>query len=211
MNHAEFSTTMAQLTETYGERMYPPRRINQIREAVQNLTAEQWEDVVGQLIGSRVQAPMVPTIMEVAGPFFEANDRAEIARLDSQIGRFEECRWCTYRGTILAKVRPTEDMGETHTPAAFRCPYCSAWSVRRVSKKIPLWGIRWLETHWPQYGDGTLADPDDAPAPCQEPVPAERTEPAPDVPCNLPAVKQLLSKALANKKFPEYTQEELDL
>lgn len=214
MTHEEFSIGMDRLTETYGARNYPKERVNGIWKSVEHLPGYAWGEIIDTLICERSTPPMRNQILEAARPYLDDVQRAEFDKMMDQLRTWEACRWCKYTGLIRAK-HTDYDLGR-ESEAVFRCTYCRASSLRRLSRGILAWG---LQVGWsPIYANGDVPDPWDIPNPNQVAMPQPR-EHEPEPVAQPGRVHAILHGALAGKKIEtvpkdhdiDFDQIEIDL
>ncbi len=206
LSQADFTIQLLRLTETYGDKHYPPERARAIYEEVKDVPVESVEKIVTDLIADRQYPPMRDAFRAAAAGFKGWKQNPDLQRLYSS----SSCRWCGLSGFMFAtKTNPKISPGRY----AFRCPFCEAAEIKVLSTKIPQWSKKYVGEFWPQYSDGSAVLEEDAwqmPEEIKPSDPDQFIKPTEQTP---EEQKQKIQEILeqVKKEIPKETQTEFDL
>lgn len=88
MTDNEFSKQMVRLVNTYGKQAYPDERVKLLRRELGNMTGQEFELVVDQLISENDRPPMMPKIREAIAAVRERSWQREKAIYRADAERF---------------------------------------------------------------------------------------------------------------------------
>lgn len=149
MNKAEFNNHMSRLVEQYGDKIYSLERMNGIWKAVQDLTVQQWDRVVTDLIASCLQPPLLHKIKEACQGFYWQIEAAKQKALNELKATTPMCPRCGNTGLLRALKRGTI---YTYT---FKC-ICLIGS--KIEDKCNTWDNNFLREFEPDYIDPSYQD-----------------------------------------------------
>ena len=135
MTRSEFNNIMTELTDNFGEKIYPPARISIIWAAVQGLDGGEFRGILRHLVMNERFAPAPGKIISAC---YESLNRQMVAEKRKKLEELQasgtQCRWCGNCGTVSA--HPKDPRIKRGQPFAFRCD-CAAGDISGTA--LPVW------------------------------------------------------------------------
>jgi len=140
MNLNEFERQMDRLKSVYGDKAYPDERAELIWKEMRYLPVHQFEEIVGEMIASSAQAPMMGKFREAKQDLGRRHASEYEQRDNDWTDTQPDCHDCDKTGSIVATLNRNQ------TIYAFRCP-CPIGE--RKHPKLPKWGVHLFSEYTP--------------------------------------------------------------
>lgn len=115
MNRIEFSTNMDRITKTFGDKYYPPEKMNLIFKAMKDIGVEQFSRIVDDFVADAKGPPNRQAFVEARGGYSAIVDHKLKKEIEALKDKDPACSMCHNTGSIYAK-----EIGTFYT-CIFKC------------------------------------------------------------------------------------------
>ena len=137
---------MAELRDYFGDNAFPPKQSQILWQIFEPLAASEFRAVIQAVIEENARTPTIAAFRKAGGALIrDALKRRQQERTAELDAAPVKCRACQNTG-LMSALRRESPQHEV----SFRCPYCEAAKIRRLSHKIVLW-IDELKTRYEPF------------------------------------------------------------
>ncbi len=133
MLESEFDEIIEELVDSYGQNHFPPKVVGRIWAIFKNLTKEEFRNGLDLIIEETPYAPTIARLRKALKAALDKNNANDRMKKMEELRKDNYCQVCGCGGLVNA-ISASNGLNYS-----YRCCYCQAANILRLSTKIPTW------------------------------------------------------------------------